>query len=191
MAQQVDPGTYRISGRYGEAFLILPNQAPIRLFEATQVSFVVNIAQEDVPIAGLNKAGTKDGAEERTDGTLTIQKIDSFLENHVSQFLSRNLKERRRLRDAGQRLVRTFTMQVWLDDPDALGAEGWQLDAVRLSRLAGGFNIADIVTNREHPFRWWDEHKIRAFERIGNTIDEATGLPAVTYTDDLGPPALA
>lgn len=185
--QQVDPGTYRISGRYGEAFILLPTGPPIKLFEATQVSFTVNIGQEDVPIAGLNKAGTKDGPEERTDGNLTVQKIDSLLENHVSQFLSRNIRDRRRARDTGNRLIRTFTMQVWLDDPDALGAEGWQLEGVRLSRLSGGFNIGDIVTNREHTFRWWDERKIRAFERIGNEIDDVTGLPRVRYTDDLLP----
>lgn len=189
MAQNVDPGTYRISGRFGEAFIILPNQPPLKLFEIQQFSFTVSIGQEDVPIAGLNKAGTKDGPEERTDGTMTIHKIDSLLENHVSQFLSRNTQERRRLRDAGQRVIRTFTMQVWLADPDALGDEGWQLEGVRLSRLTGGFNISDIVTNREHPFRWWDERKIKAFERIGNTIDEATGLPAVRYTDTPTPAA--
>jgi hypothetical protein len=187
MAQQVNEGTYRISGRFGEAFILLPERPPMRLFEATAVTFTVEIGQEEVPIAGSNRSGVKDGPESRTDGAMTIQKLDSLLENHVYGFLNYSLRDRRRARDAGQRITRTFTMQVWLDDPDALGAEGWQLEGCRLSRLMGGFNISDIVTNRDHPFRWEAERKIKAFERIGNDIDDATGLPRIRYTDDLAP----
>jgi hypothetical protein len=79
-------------------------------------------------------------------------------------------------------------MQVWLDDPDALGAEGWQLEGVRLSRLTGGFNISD-----EHPERATIPSATRpsarssAFERIGNEVDPATGLPRIVYTDNLSP----
>lgn len=183
MAEQVNEGSYRISGRFGEAFYVPQDgQPPIKLIEATAVEFTVEIGQTDVPIPGKNKNGTKDGPESRS-GNMTIQKLDSRFENLVYGFLNYSLSERRRMRDAGTRPARTFTLQVWLDDPDALGAEGWQLEGVRLSRLTGGFNIGDELTNREHPFRYEQERKISAFERIGNAFDPATGLPAIRYTD--------
>jgi hypothetical protein len=181
MAELVNDGTYRISGRFGEAFYV-PNVGPsIRLIEAVAVEFTMEIGQTDVPIPGKNRNGTKDGIESRS-GTMTIQKLDSRFENIVFGVSSSSIDERRRLRDAGTRRARTFTMQVWLDDPDALGAEGWQLGGVRLSRLVGGFN-QDEVTNREHPFRYETERKIKAYERIGNEFDAATGLPRIKYTD--------
>lgn len=185
MADQVNAGSYRISGRYGEVFYTLPGQAPIKVIEATAVVFSVDIGQEDVPIPGSPRNGTKDGVEARTDGTLSVQKLDSRFENIVYGFLNYSVDERRKMRDAGTRPPRTFTMQVWLDDPDALGVEGWQLEGVRLSRITGGFNIGDIVTARDHPFRWEAERKIKAYERIGNDVDETTGLPKITYTDNL------
>jgi hypothetical protein len=182
MAEAVNEGSYRISGRYGEAFMIPSEGPPIKLIEATAVEFAVEIGQTDVPIPGKNTTGTKDGPETYT-GTMTVQKLDSRFENLVFPFLHMNIDERRRQRDAGQRTTRTLTLQTWLDDPDALGAEGWQLEGVRLSRLAGGYNIADELTNREHPFRFDRLRKIQAFERIGNQFDAATGLPAIVYTD--------
>lgn len=179
MAEQVNEGSYRISGRFGEVF-----REGIKLMEVTAVEFNVEIGQTDVPLSGSNKTGTKDGPETRA-GSMTVQKIDTRWENEIYAFLNYSLAERRRLRDQGRRPKRTFTMQVWLDDPDALGSEGWQLEGVRLNRLTGGFNIGDELLNREHPFRYEAERKIRAYERIGNQIDEATGLPAIRYTDDL------
>lgn len=181
MAEQVNEGSYRISGRFGEVF-----RDGLKLMEVTAVEFTIEIGQTDVPIPGSNRTGTKDGPETRT-GSMTVQKIDTRWENEVYKFLSYSLAERRRLRDLGQRPSRVFTMQVWLDDPDALGAEGWQLEGVRLTRLTGGFNIGDELLNREHPFRFEAERKIRAFERIGDQVDASTGLPAIRYTDDLSP----
>jgi tail tube protein len=183
MPEAVNEGAYRISGRFGEGFYVPSDGTPpLKLIEATAIEFTVEIGQTDVPIPGRNKTGTKDGPESRS-GTMTIQKLDSRFENIVFGFLNYSIAERRRLRDQGIRPVRTFTLQVWLDDPDALGAEGWQIEGVRLSRLMGGFNTADELTNREHPFRYETERKLAAYERLGNTFDPATGLPAIRYTD--------
>jgi hypothetical protein len=190
MADQINEGAYRISGRFGECFYIPPSRGhgqAMRLFEATQCEFTTEIAQEDVPLAG-NRTGTKDGPEANT-GTLVIQQIDAFFENLLEQIaLSQSLEDRRRARDARLRIPRTFTLQVWQDDPEALGAIGWQLDGVRLSRLMGGFNFADVVTSREHPFRFERRRQIKGFERIGEQIDPVTGLPAIRYTSDLALP---
>jgi hypothetical protein len=180
MAEQVNEGSYRISGRFGEVF----DEDGIRLMEVSAIEFTVEIAMTDVPIPGSNRNGTKDGPEARS-GEMTVQKIDTKHENRIYQFLNYSLAERRRMRDEGRRPKRTFRMQVWLDDPDALGAEGWQLEGVRLSRLQGGFNIGDEIINRTHPFRYEAERKIKAYERIGNEVDSATGLPKIRYTDDL------
>ncbi len=38
---------------------------------------------------------------------------------------------------------------------------------------------------REHAFRFDRFRKLKAFERVGNAIDELTGLPKIKYTDDL------
>lgn len=178
---QINEGAYRISGRYGEGFYLDPSGArpPLKIVEATQIEFTLSLAVIDVMLAG-NKTGTKDGAEAKT-GVMALQQIDAFFENIVFEARSGNLDVRRAARDAGQRISRTFTMQVWQDDPEALGALGYQLDGVRLSDLTGGFNFADDVTNRQHNFRYEDVRRIKSFERLGNQIDPATGLPAIRY----------
>lgn len=185
MANDVNEGAYRISGRFGEGYFIDPSglRPPLKIVEATQITFSKDLAVVDVPLSG-NRTGTKDGGEQPGAGTMTLQKIDHFFENIVAQAFNRNLATRRAARDAGQRVARTFTLQVWEDDPEALGAIGHQLDGVRLSTYQAGFNFGDEITSRDWAFRFEDFHKIRAFERIGNTIDPTTGLPAVKYTDD-------
>jgi len=181
MADQINEGAYRISGRFGEGFFIDPSgrRPPLKIMEATAITFTLELGVVDVPLGG-NRTGTKDGAEAR-EGTMTVQKIDNFFENIVFEARSGNLEARRRARDAGQRIPRTFTLQVWEDDPEALGAIGWQLDGVRIRRLQGGFDFGDEITNREHPFRYEDIGRIKNFERIGNQIDPTTGLPAIRY----------
>lgn len=187
MAEQVNEGAYRISGRFGECFYVPPAGGygqPMRLFEATQCTFTVAIAQQDVELAG-NKVGTKDGPQTQT-GTLVVQEIDAFFVNLFEYVAgSQTLEQRRAARDAGQRVPRTFTLQIWEDDPEALGALGYQLDGVRISQFDAGFNFANIVESRTHNYRFDTWRKIKAFERIGNQIDPNSGLPAVKYTDDL------
>lgn len=182
----VDEGSYRISGRFGEGFFLDPTgrRPPMKIIEATAITFEQEIAIEDVQLSG-NRTGSKDGGENPGTGTMTLQKIDNFFDNIVAEAFSGNLDLRRRARDAGTRIPRTFTLQVWEDDPEALGAIGHQLEGVRLPKYEGGFNFADTVTMREHAFRFDRFRKLKAFERIGNTVDAATGLPAIRYTDDL------
>lgn len=177
----INEGAYRISGRFGEGYYLDPSgrRPPIKIVEATQIEFTLELGVIDVPLSG-NRTGTKDGAEART-GTMAVQQIDAFFENMVLEARAGNLAARRAARDAGQRISRTFTLQVWQDDPEALGALGYQLDGVRISTMTGGFNFGDEVTNREYPFRYENVRRIKSFERIGNTIDPATGLPAISY----------
>lgn len=183
--EQIDEGTYRISGAFGSAFYVpnTPDAQPIKIIEATAVEFTTEIGTTDVPIPGSQDVGTKDSGVSRS-GSMTVQKIDTFWENLVAKFLTATVPERRALRDAGQRLPRTFMMQLFLDDPDALGAEGWQLEGVRTNRLMGGFNRGDEITTREYPFRFRRERKIKAFERVGNELDQY-GMPKIVYTDNL------
>lgn len=178
---QVNEGAYRISGRFGEGFYMDPSgeRPPLKIIEATQIEFTLSLGQVDVPLAG-NRTGTKDGAETRT-GVMALQQIDAFFENIVFDARAGNLDARRAARDAGQRIARTFTLQVWQDDPEALGALGYQLDGVRTFDMTGGFNFGDDVTARTYNFRYEDIRRIKSFERIGNQIDAATGLPSIRY----------
>jgi hypothetical protein len=178
---QVNAGAYRISGRFGEGFFLDPSGArpPMKIIEATKIEFTMSLAVIDVPLAG-NDTGTKDGVESRS-GTMDVQKIDAFWENLVYEARAGNLDARRALRDAGQRLSRTFTLQVWEDDPEALGAIGWQLDGVRISDLVSGFDFSVDITSRTHAFRYDDFSRLKSFERIGNQVDPVSGLPAIRY----------
>jgi hypothetical protein len=181
MSTVTDPGAYRISGRYGEGYYIDPSGArpPLKIMEATQIEFTPSIAVTDVTLAG-NETGSKDGAVSRT-GTMALQQIDAFFENIVFDALPGNLDARRAARDAGQRVDRTFTLQVWQDDPEALGALAYQLDSVRISELTGGFNFGDDITNRTYNFRFTDVRRLKSFERLGNAMDASTGLPSISY----------
>src|SRR5438270_538046 len=145
MTDQINEGAYRISGRFGEGFFIDPSgrRPPIKIIEATQIEFTLAIGVVDVPLAG-GKTGTKDGGEART-GVMALQQIDSWWTNLVFEARSSNLDARRAARDAGRRIPRTFTLQVYLDDPEALGAIGWELVGVRVSEFTDGFNFGDDV----------------------------------------------
>jgi hypothetical protein len=189
MAIDVNEGAYRISGNYGEAFYIDPSgrRPPLKIVEATALTFTKSVAVEDVQLSG-NRSGTKDGAELPGSFSLTITKIDHWFENIIYEAFNQNLSARRAARDAGTRIARTFTLQVWEDDPEALGAIGHQLEGCRLSDYMGGFAFGETITNRSFEGRFERFRKLRAFERLGNQIDAATGLPAIRYTDNLTSP---
>jgi len=192
VALDVNEGSFRISGNYGEAFYIDPTgrRPPIKIMEATELTFTKEIAVEDVPLSG-NRSGTKDGAELPGTFSLTVTKIDHWFENIVYEALNQNLSQRRAARDAGVRIPRTFTLQVWEDDPEALGAIGHQLEGCRLNVYQGGFAFGESITTRQHAGRFERVRQIRAFERLGNQIDPNTGLPAIRYTVNLsGPPTV-
>lgn len=187
MASNANDGAFRISGRYGELFIMdrADGTGPptgIKLIEAESIEATAETAVEDVVLPGTGETGDKDGPTTRS-GTLTVQHITTEWQNyHKRTALSGTLEERRRARDRGQRLDRSMTLQVWNDDPNALAAEGWQLDRVRFFRLTIGFT-QDAALSREQPFRYGDEKEIRGFERLGKgQLDPVTGLPAIRYT---------
>jgi hypothetical protein len=176
----VNQGSYRISGRYGEAW-----RNGLQLFECTGVTATVQIGQTDVPLAGLNRNGTKDGIETRTGGQLMLQKIDDRWGNDLYGFLGYSLEERRKLRDAGTPPMRTFSLQIWLDDPEALGSECWELQNVRLFNLPLGFSTSNEIESRTFDFRWEAEYPLQNYEIQGNQVDPTTGLPVISYTHSL------
>jgi hypothetical protein len=130
-----------------------------------------------VPMVGSTKQGYKPGRESRT-GTFRFQKIDSRWERQMFQFLTYSLEARRAARDAGQPTLRPFTLNIRLDDPDALGTEEWALQGCLIWRLPLGFNITDDIIDRELEFTWETETPVETFIRTGPT-DPATGVPPV------------
>jgi hypothetical protein len=176
VATDVNEAAYSISGNFGEAFYIDPTgvRPPLKIMECTELTFTKEIAVEDVQLSG-NRSGTKDGAELPGSFSMTVRKIDHWWENIVAEALNQ--------------IPRTFTLQVWEDDPEALGAIGHQLEGCRLSVYMGGFSFGETITSRQHTGRFERIRKLRAFERLGNQVDAVTGLPAIKYTDNLtGPP---
>lgn len=187
MPTDANEAAYRISGRFGEGFYIDPSgrRPPLKIMEATEITWTKEIAVEDVPLSG-NQTGSKDGGEQPGTGQMTIQEIDGWWRSLMFEQLNANLAERRASRDRGERIARTFTLQVWEDDPEALGVLGVQLEGVRISTVSGGFSFGDTITNRTIPFRYERLRPLKNFERIGNQIDAATGLPAIRYSVNLG-----
>jgi len=180
MPEQQSQGTYRINGRYGYAI-----RNGKQLFECTGVTATVVITQIDVPLAGLNINGVKDGVITRTGGQLMIQKIDSYWEDDIYGFVGTDLKTLRALRDAGRPNIRNFSLQVWLDDPQALGAEVWQLDGCKLYNMPLGFSTTTDLESRTYDMRWEAERPLQTFEIQGNQTDPVTGLPTISYTHSL------
>lgn len=193
MPEPQNDGNLRISGRYGELFLArrattMPGSGDaipgppvgVKLMEAESIEATTEGTFVDVNLPGSGDVGDKDGPVSR-NGTLTVQHITSEWQAFTkrTQF-SGTLAARRRARDLGQRLDTSLVLQVWNDDPSALGAEGWQLEGVRSRRLTIGFAQDDLLT-RELPFRYRDESEIRGYQRLGGTLDPVTGLPAIEY----------
>lgn len=173
----INAGSYRISGRYGYAM-----RDARQLFEVTSVTATLTIGQTEVVLAGVNKTSVKDGTITRSGGQLMMQKIDSRWEDEMYAFISTDLATQRKNRDAGTPANRAFSMQIWLDDPSALGAEAIQLDGCRLFNLPMGFNASNDLETRTWDFRWESEQLLQAFEIQGSQTDPATGLPAIAYT---------
>jgi len=176
MADQINQGSFRISGRYGEAW-----RDGRQLFECTGVTAPLVIAQIDVPLAGSDRIGVKDGQWTRTGGQLVMQKVDSRWMNELLK-AKKDLATLRALRDAGTPISRTFSLQVHLDDPQALGAEVVEFKGVRLFNYPFGFQTANDLEGTTLDFRWEDEEVLEAFEIQAGPVDPVTGLPKITYT---------
>jgi hypothetical protein len=83
-------------------------------------------------------------------------------------------------------MMRAFAMQVFLDDPDALGYEVWQLNGCLIWDLALGFDITTDVIDKSFTFGWESEKPLESFE-INYPIvpNPITGQPSVTELDKL------
>lgn len=171
-------GLFRMGGMYGSAW-----KDGLLLSNVVQVTATVELARIDVPLVGQTKMGHKTGRETR-DGTIRLQKVDSYWEQQVHSFLTKSLDDRRRLRDQGQRGMGSFSLLIELDDPDALGIEKWQLDGCQIYRMNLGFNIGDDITEHEIPFTWDTETPIYIFERaLGSG-----GIAVPSWYAGYGPP---
>jgi hypothetical protein len=168
----------RMGGMFGAAY-----RDGKMLTNVVEVSGSIEINRVEMPITGRTQLGYKPGRESR-EGTLRLQKVDSYWEMEVYRFLSASLEDRRAARNAGQNLIRPFQLLLEYDDPDALGIEKWQIDGCLLWRMQLGFAITDDVVEREIPLTWERESPIYAFER-----DElGSGMAVARYYDGLAPP---
>lgn len=174
----VSDGLFRYGGMFGSAW-----RDGVQLAEVVEVTGAVEVGRIEVPLVGQTRNGYKPGRESR-EGTLNIQKIDTKWEMEIYSFLSVNLRDRRRNRDAGRPTLRPFSVDIEYDDPDALGIEKWRLDGVLIWRLPLGFSITDDIVNREFPITWERETPIYAF----SAVDTATGVPAASWYPGFGPP---
>lgn len=171
----LNEGLYRIGGMYGHVVI----DGKIRA-EITEVTGSVEIARIDVPLVGTTRQGAKPGRESR-EGTFRVQKIDTFWELEVYKYLSQGLRTRRDNRGTAEQSMRPFTIQLWLDDPDALDKEVWQLEGCLIWRLPLGFSVTDDLVDREFPFTWEKETPLHAFhvDLRASSTNANTGFPTV------------
>lgn len=172
-------GLYRISGMYG--YVIMDGYVRA---EITNVTATITIAKVEVPLVGATRMGIKPGRESR-EGTFSVQKIDTYWENYVYQYMSYSLAQRRAMRGTQAGSMRAFSMQVWLDDPDALGYEVWQLNGCLVWELPLGFNITDDTINQSYSFGWESEKPLETYEIIQGQTNPVTGQPAIREVNSL------
>lgn len=170
-------GAWRFSGMYGMAY-----RSGRLLMEVTEVAGQVSINRIDVPLAGTDRTGHKRGRTTR-EGTLTVQKIDGSWEYEIWQSVRTGVEERRAARDAGQPISIAFDLEIWYDDPDALGKEGWRLNACQIWDLPVGFNIGDDLVNRQFTITWETEEPLVIFDAV---TDASTGTPQAQYVPGYG-----
>jgi hypothetical protein len=178
MPTNSNPGLYRIGGMYGAAY-----RGGVMLSEVVEVTAAVEVNRIEIPLTGSTKQGYKPGRESR-EGSIRLQKVDTTWELEVFNFLNQSLETRRANRGTPDAVLKPFTLVLSWDDPDALGAEKWQLDGCLIWRMPLGFNITDDIRDLEFPFTWETESPLKAFKRTGQ-IDPVTGLPAIEYPYDV------
>jgi hypothetical protein len=155
--------------------------------EITNVTATITIAKVEIPLVGSTRMGIKPGRETR-DGTFTVQKVDSHWEKFVYGYLSQSLQQRRDARGSQAGMMRSFAIQVFLDDPDALGYEAWQLNGCLIWDLALGFDITTDVIDKSFTFGWESETPLESFEINYPVVpNPITGQPGVTELDHLKP----
>jgi hypothetical protein len=157
--QTSQDGLYVFSGMYGSAWRDGQQLADV-------IEFTGNTAinRVDVALVGTERTGHKPGRQTR-EGTMRVQKRDAKWEMEVYQFLSQSLADRRAARDAGQPMMRPFSLILEYDDPYALGAERWQLDGVLIWQLPLGFSITTDEVDTEFPVTWETERPLETFQK--------------------------
>jgi hypothetical protein len=167
-------GLFRITGMWGEA----QDAGGNLLAEVTEVTATAEVNRIEVPLVGTNRQGYKPGRITR-EGTFRVQKIDTKWELAVYSFISTSIEDRRRVRGSDESYLKPFSLKIGYDDPEALGKEQWRLDGCLLWRLPLGFNIGDDIRDLEFPFSYEKEIPLNTFV-VGDTLNQATGLPNVT-----------
>lgn len=169
----LNEGLYRFSGMFGYVKVGQDIRA-----EITELSGAVEVARIDVPLVGSTRLGHKAGRETR-EGTFRVQKIDTFWETEVHKYLSQSLQTRRNNRGTAAGAMRPFDIEVWIDDPDALGVEAWKLQGCILWRMPLGFSIGDDLLDREFPFTWESEVQLETFKALPTGTNPNNGFPAI------------
>jgi hypothetical protein len=152
-----------MGGMYGSAW-----RDGVMLSEAVEVSGNVAVNRVEVALVGQTRTGYKAGRETR-EGTMRIQKIDSYWEKEIFTFLSQSLAQRREVRGTPEATVRSFTLKVEIDDPEAYGYEAWQMEGVQIWQMPIGFSINDDIIEREFPITWESETPLNAFVHDAKT----------------------
>lgn len=154
-----DSGLFVFSGMHGSAW-----RDGKQLADVIEAAGQVDINRIDLPIVGQTRLAHKPGRETR-EGTIRVQKRDASWEMEVYNFLSQNVDDLRKARDAGNPRMRPFSLILEYDDPYALGRERWQLDGVLIWRLPLGFSIGDDAVEREFPITWETERPLETFRK--------------------------
>lgn len=152
-------GLFVFTGMYGSAW-----RDGLQLMDVIEASGTVTIGRVDMNLVGQEQTAHKPGRQSR-DGTMTVQKVDSKWEMEVFNFLSQSLAQRRRARDAGNPLMRPFSLILENDDPYALGRERWQLDGVLVWALPLGFSIGNDAVQTQYPITWQSERPLETFRK--------------------------
>lgn len=152
-------GLFVMSGMFGSAW-----RDGKKLADVIEASGAVEIGRIDVPLVGQTRLSHKPGRESR-EGVIRTQKRDARWEMEVYQFLSQSVDDRRAARDAGQPLLRPFSLILEYDDPYALGRERWQVDGVMVWRMPVGFSLGDDMVEREFPITWETERPLETFRK--------------------------
>lgn len=152
-------GLYVFSGMYGSVWRDGKQLADV-------IEFTGNVAvnRVDVPLVGQERVGHKPGRQTR-EGTMRVQKRDASWEMEVYEFLSQSLNDRRDARDAGNPMLRPFSLILEYDDPYALGRERWQLDGVLLWQMPLGFSIGTDAVEIDFPVTWESERPLETFSK--------------------------
>lgn len=162
----------RIGGMHGSAW-----RGGTQLAEVVEVSGAIEVNRIEVPLVGQTKQGYKPGRESR-EGTLRVQLVDSRWQLEIYRFLNAGLETRRAARNAGESLLRPFTLKIAHDDPDAYGYMAWQLNGCLIWRMQLGFSITDDIQDLEFPLTWESETPLSTF-----VVDEAGNVTKDPHKD--------